>query len=282
MASQTTIVKATGATASLIEIAEILAWIGAACRASPVPDRLSYCRPRILPDANAQSASCRILFDYPEMPPVSDANQKQTARCWHQMFRNPTVAYGYPVPVRSNNEKGLEVSLSIVACLGATPWVIDYSQTLFLKGFCSLFAPIMQVGQSIIWHFLLQVDGKRMSYNQGLALEPMMDAISWPLLEQSRHFVGWTPAASILAGTKEANYNIQRSASELSKPGVGALSNVSISGGKVIQIGASFVRGNKDTPVPIANCRPYEMQWYSTTQILKKAGCATVRPRCCM
>jgi hypothetical protein len=176
------------------------------------------------------------------------------------MFRNPTVAYGYPIPVRNNDENGLEVSLSIMACLGATPWVIDYSRTLFLKGFCSLLAPMMQVGQSIIWHFLLQIDGKRMSYNQGLALGPMTDGISWPLLGQSRHFVGWTPAAQILAGTKEANYNIQRSASELSKAGIGALSNVSISGGKVIQIGASFVRGNKDTPVPIANCRPYEMQ----------------------
>ena len=99
-----------------------------------------------------------------------------------------------------------------------------------------------------------------MSYNQGLELEPMKDGISWPDLEQRRHFVGWTPAADILAGTKQANYNIQRSASELSKPGIGALAGVSVSGGKGLAFGASFVRGNKDTPIPIANSRPYEMQ----------------------
>ena len=68
-------------------------------------------------------------------------------------------------------------------------------------------------------------------------------------------------------GTKGATYNIRRSASELSKPGIGALSNISISGGKVIQFGASFVRGNKDTPVPIANCKPYEMQIMAASEM---------------
>ena len=34
---------------------------------------------------------------------MSDDDHKQTARCWHQMFRNPTVAYGYPIPVRNHD-----------------------------------------------------------------------------------------------------------------------------------------------------------------------------------
>ena len=73
--------------------------------------------------------------------------------------------------------------------------------------------------------------------------------------------------ANASSGTKQATYDVNRSASELSKAGIGALSNVSISGGKVLTFGASFVRGNKDTPVPIANCRPYEMQLIAASEM---------------
>ena len=197
--SQTTTITATGSTAGLIEFSEILAWVGAACRASPKANQISYCRPRIVPGPDTDNLSFHISYDYPEIE-TPDLNQKASARCWHQMFRNPTIAYGYPIPVRNHDENGLEVSLSIMACLGATPWVIYFNQTLFLKGFCSLFAPMIQIGQSIVWHFLLQTDGKRISYNHGLALAPLTTGISCSLLDRSRHFVGWTPAASIMAG----------------------------------------------------------------------------------
>lgn len=63
-----------------------------------------------------------------------------------------------------------------------------------------------------------------------------------------------------IPGAKDANYHVSPSTSELAKPGLCALANVSISGGKIINAGASFVRGNKDTPVSITNSRPYELQ----------------------
>ena len=146
------------------------------------------------------NCSLKIAFDYPEIETVTAKDEPETnARCWHQMFRNPTVAYGYPIPLR-HGERGLEVSLSIMTCLGATSWAIEFNQTLFLKGFCSLFVPMMVIGQSIIWHFLLQGDRSRISYNQGLALEPVPTDISVPSLQDRRHFVGWTSPASIIAG----------------------------------------------------------------------------------
>ena len=197
--SRTTTVTATGHTTSLIEVGEILAWVGAACRASPQPDQMSYCRPKIVPRGEADALSFRISYEYPEIE-LANAHPKTNARCWLDMFRNPTIVHGYPIPVRHQEEDGLEVSLSIMACLGAAPWVINFNQTLFLKGFCSLFVPMIQIGQSIIWHFLLQPEGTRISYNQGLALEPVITGISWPSLDRCRHFVGWTPTASILAG----------------------------------------------------------------------------------
>ena len=35
----------------------------------------------------------------------------------------------------------------------------------------------------------------------------------------------------------------------------------------MIQFGAAFVKGNKDTPVPIANCKPYEMQIMAASEM---------------
>ena len=142
-----------------------------------------------------------MTFDYPEMEAgTTSDNQKTNAQCWHQMLRNPAIAYGYPIPLRHNGERGLEVSLSIMTCLGAAPWAMEFNQMLFLKGFSSLFAPMIVIGQSVVWHFLLQADGSRISYNQGLALESVSTSLSVSSLQDRRHFVGWTSPASIVAG----------------------------------------------------------------------------------
>lgn len=247
-----------------------MAWVGAACRASPHADQMSYCQPRI--EDYPIKSSFRIGFDYIYVPgPALDgrySHQKQDARCWHQMFRNPTIAYGYPIPLRRNGEVGLEVSLPIMACLGAASRMMDFNRTLFLKGFCSMFVPTMQAGQSIIWHYLLQKDGQRMSYNRGLALERDCNNLSWSTLQESRHFVGWTPSARILAGTQEANYDVRLSSSKFAKQGLATLKNVNISAGYIVTCGANFAPAKKDISVTIAESRPYEQQMDAAREML--------------
>jgi len=63
------------------------------------------------------------------------------------------------------------------------------------------------------------------------------------------------------------NYAIGRSESEDATSGLGALANVSISGGKFISAGATFTRGKKDTPVFLAGGGPYEMQIDSASEM---------------
>ena len=256
--SRTTTITAAGSRTSLVEICEILAWIATACRTSTSTHNISYCRPRLVNKTSLDRALLGLSIDYMDLPEVDD--RTTAGQCWHQMVRNPSIAYGYPIPVRHNSEAGLEISLPIMARLGGAPRVIEFDRTLFLKGFCSLFVPMMQIGQSVIWHFLLQADGKRMSYNRGLALERNCNGLSWPGLEQNRHFVGWTPSAKVVAGTKEANYNIELSAGKFSTPGLATLKNVNITAGYFVQVGANIAPGKKDISVTIADSRPYEQQ----------------------
>ena len=259
--------RARGAPASLVELGEILAWIGAACRASPT-ERASYCLPHIVP--HKEDNVCSIKFEFLDIISSAGVVQKQDSKCWLQMVRNPAIAYGYPIPVRHNEETGLEVSLPIMACLGAAPRVVDFYQMQFLKGFCSLFVPMMQIGQSIIWHFLLEADGKRISYNRDLDLQTECVSLSSPILEQSRHFVGWTSSAKILAGTREAKYDVALSSSKFNTSGFATLKNVNITAGYIVQVGANIAPGKKDTSVTIAEARdsrPYEQQMDAASEM---------------
>lgn len=202
------------------------------------------------------------------MKSSQEANHLENATCWHQMFRNPTIAYGYPIPARRHGDEGLEVSLAIMALLGAAPRIIHFGQTLFLKGFCSLFVPMIRIGQSVIWHYLLQADGQRISYNCGLALERNCNDLTWSTLQESRHFVGWTPSAKITAGTKEANYDVRLSSSKYGKQGLATLKNINISAGYMVTCGANFAPAKKDISVTIAESRPYEQQMDAAREML--------------
>jgi hypothetical protein len=78
-------------------------------------------------------------------------------RCWFNMVNNPVIAHGYPVPKREERsmQKGLELSLGLMAGLSHADWVINFGNTLLLKGTISALVPVAEVGTSIVWHFLI-------------------------------------------------------------------------------------------------------------------------------
>ena len=93
------------------------------------------------------------------------------------------------------------------------------------------------------------------------------EGLTWPELEQGRHFVGWTPHAKIIAGTREANYNVGISASKFSTPGLASLKNVNITAGYFVQVGANIAPGKNDISVTVADSRPYEQQMDAASEI---------------
>lgn len=74
------------------------------------------------------------------------------------MVYNPVIADGYPVPKRDDaqSQKGLELSLDLMATLSHADWVTTFDDTLLLKGVVSALVPVNQTSTSITWHFKIK------------------------------------------------------------------------------------------------------------------------------
>jgi hypothetical protein len=115
------------------------------------------------------------------------------------MFRNPVIAFGYPVPAREHEkEVGLEVSISMLSALSRATWATVFGGVTVLKGWCTMATVAAKVGKSVIWHFVANHSGHRMSYPQ----TPQTDlfSISDVLFSGARHLVAWTGSAKLIIG----------------------------------------------------------------------------------
>lgn len=238
--------------ASVVDVLEILLWIGAATRAASRSTALVYSEAYLSDGHEAGLPS--VMFREQPLDPEGPGS------CWHKMFRNPVIAKGFPIPRRPVHAQELEIPLEMMAGLGCTPWITNFAGNTMLKGFSTLFAATSEVAGTVIWHFVADEAVKRMPYVTGLPRcgQPLeLDALT---IETARHFVGWTPHADVLLGAENASYDgIADSASAFVTPGVG-LASVNLSGGKFITAGLTFVRGQKDTPVYLTGTEPYELQ----------------------
>lgn len=175
---------------------EILVWLSTACRASTMPDGLQSCRMRVSRGRNWKKLSFTSELEIVEGEAAHDL---QTSICWHDMFRNPVIAYGYPVPPRKPYERGLEISFDMMLTLGRTFWAAIYDGALMLKGFNTLLIPTLKVDASIVWHLTVNRSGERLSYNDGVG-SSCISSISDAMFVGARHFVGWAESANYLVG----------------------------------------------------------------------------------
>lgn len=191
----------------MAEIGEQFAWLGAALRSSPFGLGIAYCTPSIsdlhISSASQQvsrSQSCphilgKIDFVFQEREKRSTTSN---AQCWHNLFRNPVVVTGYPIPWRSETGTGLEIPLNIMAGLARTKRVNSFNKKLFIKGFSTMLISTRQTGPTILWHLMYNIDRSRISYIQHTV--PHLEDISIFDLEKTRHVLGWCSEARYNAG----------------------------------------------------------------------------------
>ena len=189
-------VKSKGTALALLEVFEVLAFLGTACRASTAPDEFRYCTPILSIIEPFGGLSFHVDFLMSELEPGRDLE----ADCWQQMFRNPVIAKGYPTKQRKDVESGLEVGREMMAVLSQAPQFAEFAGRVMLKGFNSILAPIERIGNSIKWHFLANKNRKRLSYRVGRQYS-MFSSFDDVFFEGARHFVGWNRSAEIVAGT---------------------------------------------------------------------------------
>ena len=173
---------------------EILTWLATACRASTAFENIQACRME-LKKVSESKADLSFTAELKIIEHVSESH----ASCWQKMFRNPVIAHNYPTPSRNHKERGLELSLDLILTLARTNWAAIYDGRLLLKGFNTLLTPIVKFEESIVWHFTVNQDGDRLSYNDGIG-SSCIDSIGEAIFDGARHFVGWTDTAKFLVG----------------------------------------------------------------------------------
>ena len=186
-----TVVDAHGPAVALLEIFECAAWLGAACRSSQESQGVFI-------KTLAHSGYGGFLsFDvtYACSTTALYSHQAPDSACWQDMFKNPVMAVGYPVPLRGAYEQGLEMSMPLLTTLGQTYWATSFNGFL-LKGYNSIMVPVKRIGDSVIWHFKVRKDGDRMPYTDGHQTSSAFRCYSDAIFPGARHFVGWTHAES--------------------------------------------------------------------------------------
>lgn len=177
----------------VIEKSEVLVWLAVACRSASSPDSIESCEPKVSGENNGEM----IVFSLKCQKSTFDIQQK--SNCWRSMFRNPVLALGYPVPLRDNDETGLEMSSQMLATMARAPWATIFDGSPVLKGFSTMALAAKRVGSSIFWHFQVAENGDRVAYQTG-NYQAGVSSLEEVFFSGSRHFVGWTAFAELSVG----------------------------------------------------------------------------------
>jgi hypothetical protein len=114
------------------------------------------------------------------------------------MFTNPILVGGYPICSKPESGLGIEMPLDLLAGLVGASQVVGIQGKVVLKGFATMLVAVKRLGDLLIWHFLFDEEGKRISYLD-FALEEACDMNVHQLVDV-RHVVGWSRDSSYYAG----------------------------------------------------------------------------------
>lgn len=202
---------------SVVEVAEQLAWLGAALATSPYERGIAACTPRIYCKSyldsfftkkqghgsenqveNPTIEMCFGLSFHFDQLDGTDSN----GQCWQKLFLNPVLVRGYPIPRRPTGVKGLELSLDVMATLLQVSRVTRFGATPFIKGFSALAVLTQKLKGTILWHLIVNENSKqRISYNDSrIPRSRNIDQIEDMVLQSSRHILGWCSHVMNLTG----------------------------------------------------------------------------------
>lgn len=206
---------------SVVEVAQQLAWLGAALRTSPYERGIASCTPSI------SGTSCVISSDTDErghssgkqvqnptvesrfklsfsFNPLPCEAKYSNGQCWQNLFLNPVLVRGYPVTRRPKGVKGLELSLDVMATLLQASQLTWFGDRPFIKGFSALVVPTQVEQGAMLWHLVFnQSKKKRISYNDPRvprSRHSNAEKIDDRTLERSRHILGWCSQVKSLTG----------------------------------------------------------------------------------
>lgn len=217
----------------LISIAQQLAWLAAVSRNSSC-EELTYSHVHFS-HVRATKFEITVLGGRPLC--------KGDEMCWHPLFPNTVIAYGFLVPPRSAEMMGVEIyPFDIMLRLAHINYAVTYDEGLVLSGFSTLLFPSAchrsqslksPQSHSVQWHLVTSADDhKRISAGVELARYDHL----WvkikdeKLLNSARTFLGHCKVASVHLGTKDSGFS---DISESSLPGEKPNPTISVRSGNI-------------------------------------------------
>jgi len=200
------VAEVNGSAATVAEIGEQLAWLGATFRERPKKDGLAYCTPDIttLPNDSpssqfdlrpSQDVGFRIRF----LMEMVEGNRNMNGQCWQSLFRSTIIVKGYPIPRRKEWNVGLEANLEIMAGLARVDQIHTFDDRFYMKGYSTMLVPTRRSSDIQYWHLIHQTDGGRLSHFAHDEIEER--SVGSPNdLEQFRHILGWCSQAESFSG----------------------------------------------------------------------------------
>jgi hypothetical protein len=200
---------------SIVDVMEVLAWLGAALRESTALDEITYSTTAVVIGEKLaqedQSSKFFLVFTEGKIPDA-DAPGTEAGGCWLRgLLRNPVIAMGFPTPLRPDDTSGLEIPLEAMALLVDSSQLTIFNNRAVLKGFNAAAVPTAYSDTIIRWHFIVNEDGNRLRYgdarNSEIPEVPPTEAIA--KIQGARHILGWTSAAAYNIGKLNPWFDVQ-------------------------------------------------------------------------
>ncbi|KAK3312310.1 hypothetical protein B0H66DRAFT_608585 [Apodospora peruviana] len=277
-------VKVVGSSSTAVaEVGDLLAWITTALRTHQCDGRnldliCSFSHYDAAVDMKSERPSA---FDAADEEPIPLIN----GLCWRAIFNNPIVVQGFPIRRRPEGLEGLEAPLSIIGRLLGTRYLTHFKNQTFMKGFNAMIFPTRREGRIVMWHVILGQDDQHVEYTDpGVALAAGSSkagvADDFKLLDLSepddyRHIIGWCQRVQSRVGApgtrNGAAPGSHVKASGLERPGSGfAFDRVTISGGKLLNVGVNIAVGLKDKSLRLGSLDGYgqQVRWFDDKHFL--------------
>ena len=195
-----------GSRRNVTDIAQQLAWLSTVFR---LPSEKKFARSEFIIHETGDSDVFKLrLLKLRDIRPTSRA-------CWHPLFLNGVLAYGFPVRVR-DREVGVELPFDAMTYLAGISGPVEYRGGVVLKGYSTILYPKPVLPRTTDldqtsgqWHLIHDRSPTPVSLSllveeKGRPLLPLKDLVS---LAQERTFLGCYKQVNIHLGTEDIAYD---------------------------------------------------------------------------